>query len=53
MKIISDLSNGDMRKLYGNLLQSVYLKDKTLKQKSIYETAGIPSDTTIKNYYFK
>ena len=47
LKIISDLSNGDMRKAI-NLLQSVYLKDKTLKQKSIYETAGIPSDTTIK-----
>ena len=49
LKIISKLSNGDMRKAI-NLLQSVYLKDKTLKQKSIYETAGIPSDVTIKKF---
>ena len=47
LKIISNLSNGDMRKAI-NLLQSVYLKDKTLKQKSIYETAGIPSNANIK-----
>jgi len=49
LKIISSLSSGDMRKAI-NLLQSVYLKDKTLKQKSIYETAGIPSDVTIKKF---
>lgn len=43
LSTISELANGDMRKSI-NLLQSVYLKDKTIKQKSIYEIAGIPSD---------
>tara|TARA_B110000908_G_C10253155_1_gene453491 strand:+ start:868 stop:1824 length:957 start_codon:yes stop_codon:yes gene_type:complete len=49
INIISELSNGDMRKAI-NLLQSVYLKDKTLKQKSVYQTAGVPSNVIIKKF---
>tara|TARA_B110000977_G_C11078720_1_gene492136 strand:- start:324 stop:1277 length:954 start_codon:yes stop_codon:yes gene_type:complete len=49
LKTISELSNGDLRKSI-NLLQSVYLKDKTIKQKSIYEIAGIPSDKVFQKF---
>ena len=49
LDIISNLSNGDMRKAI-NLLQSVHLKDKSLKQKSIYQTAGIPSNSILKKF---
>lgn len=49
LNTIAELSNGDLRKSI-NLLQSVYLKDKTIKQKSIYEIAGIPSDKTFQKF---
>lgn len=47
LNIISNLSGGDFRKSI-NLLQSVYMKDKTIKIKSIYETSGVPQEKDIK-----
>lgn len=51
LKIISKLSNGDMRKGI-NLLQSISMKTKDIDEKTVYDAAGIP-DLKIMNKFVK
>lgn len=46
LEIISNLSNGDLRKAI-NLLQSISMKSNIISPLYCYETAGIPSDNEI------
>lgn len=50
LNIISELSNGDLRKAI-NLLQSISMKSNIINIKLCYETAGIPTTENI-NYIF-
>jgi replication factor C subunit 3/5 len=50
INIISDISNGDLRKSI-NLLQSISMRSSKITDKLCYTTAGIPSDKTISKLY--
>lgn len=47
LNIISELSNGDLRKCI-NLLQSISMKSNIINEQLCYDTAGLPTDTNIK-----
>ena len=47
LEIIADLSNGDFRKSI-NLLQSISMRDKNIKPKNCYETAGLMDKKLVK-----
>ncbi len=48
LKSIGELSNGDLRKAI-NLLQSCSMRNNTITEKLIYETAGIPNKKEVDN----